>query len=48
VLEVVEMGEIVVVDEPNTRPAIESRPGSTVIRDKLTSPNLSGPRGIRL
>jgi hypothetical protein len=33
-LEVVEMGEIVVVEDPNARPAIESRPGSTVVRDK--------------
>lgn len=28
------IGEIVIIDDPNTRPAIESRNGSTVIRDK--------------
>jgi hypothetical protein len=35
VLEVGMMGEIITVEEPKTRPAIESRPGSTVIRDKM-------------
>lgn len=34
VLNVGMVGEIVIVEDPNTRPAIESRPGSTVVRDK--------------
>lgn len=35
VLEVGMVGEIVTVEDPSTRPAIESRPGSNVIRDKM-------------